>query len=283
MTLAYQQKSSYLLTLIARLLAMVLFLVPFYVALCYAFKTRLQIATTGLQFPTGLMLSNFTDSIEQTNINGMPFWHVMGNTVYSTVIGTILLTMFSSLCAYAIARRKSRFYVVLYSIMVFTLLIPLQAYMFPLYLSFKRWHLLDTLLGFVLAKVGAQLGFSVIVMTGFVKAIPKEMEEAAYQDGASVLRTFLVIILPLMKPILLTSIVINALSLWNDFATAFIVIIRPINYIVTLLQFSFMGTNSIKINLAFALFSMTMLPLVILYLVLQRYIVSGIIMGSVKG
>jgi raffinose/stachyose/melibiose transport system permease protein len=283
MNLAYLRRVEYLATLMARLLAMAVFLIPFYVIVCYAFKSRLQIATTGLQLPTGLDFKNFRDAIAQTNRDGMPFWRIMNNTVITTLIGTILLTMLSSLSAYALARRKSLFYSIMYSIMVFTLLVPLQAYMFPLYVSLKKLHLLNTLLGFVFVKTGALLGFSIIVMTGFVKAIPREMEESAFLDGASLPRTFLEIILPLMKPILLTSIVINALNIWNDFATAFIVIITPIKYIVSLLQFSFMGTNSIKINLAFALFSMTMVPIVVLYLVLQRYIVSGIIMGSLKG
>ena len=282
MTSSFQGRLGFWVGILVSFLVAALFLTPFYVAVCYAFKSRLQVAATGLQIPTSLQLSNFVDAIQNTNESGMPFFRVMGNTLYSTVIGTVLLTFFSSMCAYAIARRTSRLYTVMYSIMVFTLLIPIQAYMFPLYEMLRAFKLLDTQNGFVLAKVGAQLGFSVIIMTGFVRTVPREIEEAAFEDGAGLLTVFVRIVVPLMKPIVLTCIVINSLNLWNDFSTAFIVLNTPVKYIVTLLQFVFMGTNSIKINLAFALFGMTMVPILVLYFALQRYIVSGIVMGSIK-
>jgi raffinose/stachyose/melibiose transport system permease protein len=270
--------------LIARLCVTGLFLLPFYVAFCYAFKSRLEIAETGLAFPKFTVLfSNFIQSIEQTRINGMPFYTVMWNTLFTSALGTVIVTILAAMTAYVIARRKHKFYFYLYSIMVFTLLIPIQAYMFPLYKLLVQLRLMDTLQGFMLAKIGTLLGFSIIIITGFIKTIPMDIEEAALGDGAGILRTFTMIVLPLMKPILLTSVVINALNLWNDFSIAFIVLNKPAIYIVTLLQFAFMGTNSIKVNLAFALFSMTMIPILILYFILQRYIISGIIMGAVKG
>ncbi|MEG1516313.1 MAG: carbohydrate ABC transporter permease [Clostridia bacterium] len=270
-------------SIFGRLLVTATVLAPFYVALCYAFKSRMEIASSGLRFPTSFDFANFAEAIAQTNQSNMPFLKVILNTLYVTIFGTLVLTVCSAMCAYAVGRRKGKYYNLLYSLMVLTLLIPIQSYMFPLYSLLRSWKLLGTLEGFAVAKIGAQIGYSVLITTGFIKGIPLEVEEAASIDGCSTLQRFVRIVLPLMRPILFTSIVINALSVWNDFSTAFIVLNKPANYIVSLLQFAFMGTNSIQINLAFALFTMTMIPILILYFILQKYIVSGITMGSVKG
>jgi len=266
-----------------KLLLTLAFLSPFYVAICYSFKSKTEIAASGLALPTRLTLDNFIKSIESTNRSGMPFWTVIGNTLTVTLIGTAVLTIFAAMAAYPIARRRGAVYKVAYSLMVLTLLMPIQAYMFPLYDMIRSMKLINTLTGFTLAKIGAQIGYSTIITTGFVKSIPYDIEEAARVDGAGTLRTFFEIVLPLMRPILLTGVVINALNIWNDFALSFIILARPARYIVSLLQFTFIGSNSSELNLAFALFTMSMLPIVALYLVMQKYIIGGITMGSVKG
>jgi raffinose/stachyose/melibiose transport system permease protein len=155
--------------------------------------------------------------------------------------------------------------------------------MFPLYTLLRKIGLLNTLPGFILAKVGMQLGYCVIITTGFVKNIPRELEAAAYIDGCGASATFFRVIFPLLQPIMLTSTIINVLSFWNDFSTAFVILSTPKKYIVSLLQFSFMGTNSNEMQLAFAMFIMTMIPVLGIYFIFQKYIISGITAGSVKG
>lgn len=269
--------------LILKIILMILFLCPFYIAICYSFKTKSQIVATGLEFPTSFHLDNFVQAIGLTNKAGMPYWNTIFNTLISTVFGTLLLTLLTVMSSYVLARRKGKLYTAFYSLMILSLLIPIQAYMFPLYTLLRDLSLLNTQTGFVLTKVAAQLGFSVIITTGFVKTIPLEIEEAARVDGAGFLATFIRIIFPLMRPIILTSIVLNALSIWNDFSIAFITLIKPSKYIISLLQFNFIGANSSQMNYAFALFTLSMLPILILYFILQKYIIGGIIMGSVKG
>lgn len=256
---------------------------PFYVALNYALKTKQEIAQTGLAWPEAFHFENFTEAIRQTYVAGMPFFKVLMNTVVATVVGTIVIVFISAMAAYSIARRKGKIYSLCYTLMVVTLLVPIQAYMFPLYDELRAMGLLNTTLGFIFAKVGAQVGYSVIITTGFVKNISVEIEEAALIDGASILKMFVKIVMPLLKPIFMTSIVINALSIWNDFGLAFIILTKPANYVLPLLQFTFITSNTSMLNLAFALFLLTMLPILILYLFLQKYIVSGIMLGSVKG
>lgn len=268
---------------IFKIIILIVFLSPFYVALNYAVKTKQGIAETGLSFPREWHLENFAEAIRQTYVAGMPFFKVLLNTVIATVVGTAVILLISSMAAYAIARRKGKIYTICYTLMVITLLVPIQAYMFPLYDELRAMGLLNTIIGFILAKIGGQVGYSVIITTGFVKSISVEIEEAALIDGASIMQMFLRIVVPLMKPIFMTSLVINALNIWNDFGLAFIVLTKPDSYILPLLQFTFITSNTSMLNLAFALFLLTMIPILVLYLFLQKYIVSGIMMGSVKG
>jgi len=271
------------LSIAGKLVVLTIVIMPFYIAVVYSLKSRQEISVSGLAFPHTLDLNNFIAAVNETIISGMSFWRVIQNTAIVTVVSTVILTALSSMAAYAIARRKGKVYTVFYSLLVLTLLIPIQAYMFPLYSMLRGVKLADTLTGFILAKIGSQIGYSVIIVTGFVKTIPVEMDEAALVDGSSTCRTLFTIIVPLMRPIILTSVIINALNVWNDFSLGFIILTKPINYIVSLLQFSFIGTNSSQLNLAFALFSISMLPLLIVYFILQEYIISGITLGSVKG
>ena len=278
-----KKRLSSVLQNIFKIAVLVLFMSPFYEALNYALKTKQEIAQTGLAWPKELHFENFTEAIRQTYVAGMPFFKVLMNTVIATLVGTALIVFISAMAAYAIARRKGKIYSICYTLMVVTLLVPIQAYMFPLYDELRGMGLLNTNLGFILAKVGAQVGYSVIITTGFVKNISVEIEEAALIDGASIPKMFVKIVMPLLKPIFMTSIVINALSIWNDFGLAFIVLTKPTNYVLPLLQFTFITSNTSMLNLAFALFLLTMIPILLLYLFLQKYIVSGIMLGSVKG
>lgn len=266
-----------------KILIAIVFLCPFYIAVCYSFKSTQELAATGMAFPTTFHIENFAEAIASTERAGMPFWKVIGNTFAVTVVGTVLLTIFSSMSAYVIARRKGKLYSISYSLMVLTLLIPIQAYMFPLSTMLRTMQLNNTLTGFLLAKIGSQIGYSVIITTGFVRSIPHEVEQSACVDGAGVFQTFFRIVMPLMRPILLTSIVINALNIWNDFSLAFIVLSKTDKYIVSLLQFAFIGSNATQLNLAFAMFTMSMIPILLLYFFLQRHIIGGITMGSMKG
>jgi raffinose/stachyose/melibiose transport system permease protein len=255
-----------------------LFLAPFYVSFAYSMKTPVEITFTGLAFPTKFHLINFVQAIEMTN-----FYQALYNTVLETIIGTIVLTIISSMAAYAIARQRSIFYKLFYALLVATLLLPFQAYMFPLYVILQKFSLVNTLTGFILVKIGTQVGFSVIIITGFVKSVPFEIEQAALIDGAGIYKTFLTVVLPLIRPIMLTAIVINALSMWNEFTIAVIILQKKAVAILPLLQYHFFGQYRVELNLAFALFSLSMIPILALYLILQKYIISGITIGAVKG
>jgi raffinose/stachyose/melibiose transport system permease protein len=263
---------------IFKLLFVLLFIAPFYVVIVYAVKSKQEIAFTGFAFPTVIHWENFSKGIEMSN-----FFRALSNTMITAGIGTLALTVFSSMAAYIIARRKSRLYKASYYIFMITILIPFQAIMFPLYLQLKVLGIINTLTGFTLAKVSMQMGFSVMLITGFVKSIPIDIEEAAYIDGCNRYQTFFSIVFPLMKSILLSSIVVNALSIWNDFSASVILLQSKSVANIPLMTYFFFGENVVELNLAFAVFALSMVPILVLYFMTQKYIVSGIIAGATKG
>jgi len=265
-------------SLAVKLFFALLFLAPFYITLCYALKTGEEITNTGLAFPTRVHLSNFSEAVNRAN-----FFHVMANSVLTTVPGVLGLTVICTMASYIIARKNTRFYNAAYFLFLGAILIPFQTIMLPLYVNLKRWGLMNTLAGFTLTRMGFLIPFTILIVTGFVKTVPRDLEEAAGIDGAGRYRTFGLIVVPLLKPILVTSVVLNTLYLWNDFQTAILILQKNAVRTLPLVQFYFFGEHSIQLNLAFALFLLSMLPILLLYLLLQKYVASGLTAGAVKG
>jgi raffinose/stachyose/melibiose transport system permease protein len=270
--------SNGLLTIV-KIIICIVFIAPFYISLVYSVKSREETIKTGLAFPTSIHWDNFTRAIDISD-----FWTASKNSLIITLCGVFLILIVCSMAAYVIGRNNnSKFYNSLYYMFLGALLLPFQVVMLPLYVQLKELHLINTRIGMVLTIAGFQIAYNVFIYTGFVKGIPKEMDEAAYIDGAGKLRTFWSIIFPLMKPINSSALVLNALALWNEFQASLIIVQRNDLRTIPLTQFYFFGQYSIELNMAFAAFVLAMIPIIILYLVIQKYIVAGIMSGAVKG
>ncbi|MDK2965892.1 carbohydrate ABC transporter permease [Lacrimispora sp.] len=251
---------------------------PFYIALIYSVKSKQEMVTDRLAFPKTVHWDNFTRAIETSN-----FGLALKNSLLTTVFAVLFITLTCTMASYIIARKNNRFYNLIYYLFVGAMIIPFQSIMTPLYIDMTRWKLLNTLHGFVFAKIGFQIAFTVLLVSGFVKSIPKELEEAASIDGAGMYSVFFRIVFPLMKPIVLTSIVLNALNVWNDFQMSLTLLQQKQVRNIPLTQYFFFGENSIELGLAFALFILSVIPILALYLMLQKYIIGGITQGAVKG
>jgi raffinose/stachyose/melibiose transport system permease protein len=260
-------------------LVALLFFAPFYISLLYSFKTPQEVAMGKLAFPTRLYLDNFVKVITENPA----FLTGLTNTVLVTIPVVIILTLFCSMASYVLARNTRGFYNFLYYAFLGAMLIPFQSIMFPLYLNFKTTGLSNSLWGFILARAGFQVPLCILVITGFIKTVPKDLEEAAQIDGANVFKTFWKIIFPLMLPVNVTMIVLNTLFTWNDFYVALVLLQTSNVRTLPLAQFYYFGENTVELNLAFAFFTLSMLPVILLYLFTQKYIVSGIMSGAVKG
>lgn len=213
-----RNKVQQILIKVILVVASILILSPFYVAVCYAFKSRTEFAKTKLAFPTSLYLHNFLDAVKVPN-----YFTAFKNSVIVAVLMVSIIIIVSSTGAYIITRKKNKFYNMFYYIFQLVILIPFQTLMFPLYKELNSIHALNTLWGLVLAQVGMNVGYVVFLYAGFIKGIPISLEEAARLDGCNKYQVFFKIVFPLLKPINMTVFVLSFLNSWNDFAISMII------------------------------------------------------------
>lgn len=255
-----------------------LYLAPIYISFVISFKTPEEFAKTGVKFPSVFHFSNYTEVIKSSNM-GTAF----KNSAVSAVLAAAIIIIVCSMAAYIITRNaKSRFYNSLYYLFLAAMVLPFQVVMLPLYTTLRSFGLMN-ISGYILSSAGFQIAYNIFIFSGFIKTVPVELEEAAYIDGAGLLRTFWAIVFPLLKPIVMTSVVLNVLSVWNDFALALIVLQKASQRTLPLAQYLFVSAHNTDLGRAFSAFTLSMLPIIILYLFLQKYIINGITSGAVKG
>lgn len=255
----------------------VLMLAPFYVAICYAFKSRTEFVKTKLAFPTSLYLDNFMEAV------AVPYYFTaFKNSVIVAACMVAIIVLVSSTGAYMITRKNSKIYHSFYYIFQLVILIPFQTLMFPLYRELNAIHALNTLWGLVLAQVGMNVGYVVFLYAGFIKGVPISLEEAAELDGCNQYQTFFCVVFPLLKPINMTVFVLSFLNSWNDFAISMIICQRKEMRTIPMMQYAFFGEYSSNVSVAFAGALIAMIPTVTVYFLAQKYIVAGMTAGAVK-
>ena len=258
---------------------MLLVISPFYISLVYALKESTDITVNRLAWPEHPTLNNFFRVIFENE----QFLVGYKNSILTTIPSVIILMTATSMAAYVLARFSNRFYKGIYLLFISGILIPIQCIMLPLYLNFFNMGLTNSNLGFVIARTGLQIPISILVVTSFVKTVPLDLEEAAKIEGCGRFSMFWRIVFPLMKPVNATQLVLNTLFIWNDYTTAVILLRKPEARTLILAQMAYFNEYTSELNLAFAFFILAMLPILLLYFCMQKYIVSGIMMGAVKG
>mgnify|MGYP000133239137 FL=1 len=275
----YRQKILTCIKIITIFLVMTAVIAPFYVSVIYALKDSSDISVNRLAWPQHPTINNFVKVITENE----QFITGYKNSILTTIPAVLILMTATSMAAYVLARLNGRFYRSVYMIFVSGILIPIQCIMLPLYLNFFRLGLTNSNLGFVIARTGLQIPISILVVTGFVKTVPLDLEEAARIDGCNRFTMFWKIVFPLMKPVNATQLVLNTLFIWNDYTTAVILLRKVESRTLLLAQMAYFNEYTSELNLAFAFFILAMLPILILYFCMQKYVVSGIMMGAVKG
>lgn len=263
--------------LVSILLIMVI--LPFYVAVLYAFKPVNEISVNRLAFTSNPTWENFRSVI----FDNKSFLTGYKNSLINTIPTVILLMACTSMAAWVLARNSTKTYNFIYLILSLGLLIPFQCYELPLFINWRNWNLDSTNIGFIIARAGLQISISMVAVTGFVKTVPRELEQAAGIDGCNRFQTFWKVVFPLMTPINVTQLVLNTLFIWNDYSTSVILLRDVDSYTLTLAQIRYFNGKTTELNPAFAFFIMSMIPILILYLACQKYIISGITAGAVKG
>ena len=254
-------------------------LIPFYISVIYSIKYKNEITINHLAWPKNPTVANYIRVVTENE----QFLVGFKNSILTTIPTIFLLMLVCSMAAWILARNNNRFYSYMYTIMTMGTLIPFQCIMLPLYLNMFKAGLVSTNLGFIIARSGLQVSISILVITSFVKTVPKELEQAAQIDGCGEFQTFWQIVFPLLKPINATQLVLNTVYVWNDYNTAVVLLRDKASRTLPLAQIIYFNENTAELNLAFAFFIMAMLPILILYFSLQKYVVSGVMAGAVKG
>ena len=264
-----------LITMIAALI----FVIPLYVILTYSFKTKKELYLSNPLFlPQALNWKNYQTAFAKLNLDV-----TMVNSFLYTAISVLILALLCGAAAWAISRGKKRVFKLSYLYFVVGILIPAQALFLPIYTVGLNLGLINTRVGIILIFVATNLSFGIFLMNSFVTTVPLEIEESACIDGCSVFGVFFRIVLPLLKPAMVTLIIMQAFGIWNDFLMSNIYLGDRKLIPVTVAIRSLFSTQSSDYTTAFAAIVLSALPIVILFVSMQKYFVKGMTVGAVKG
>lgn len=257
-----------------------LFLAPILLILINSFKGKLYISEDLFSLPNATTFVGLENYRRGIDIVG--FWGAFGYTSLITLGSVAAIVLFTSMTAWFITRVKNKVNSTLYYLFVFSMVVPFQMVMFTLTWVANRLSL-DNPLGLILIYLGFGAGLSVFMFSGFVKSIPIEIEEAALIDGASPIQTFFQIILPILKPTVITVAILNAMWIWNDFLLPYLVLGSQYQTIPIAIQYLQGSYGNTDYGALMALLVLSIIPVIIFYLSSQKYIISGITAGAVKG
>ena len=212
----------------------------------------------------------------------MNFWTVFRNTVLVTVSTVVIATLFSFFCAYGISHLKGKISTFFYMLFVLGQIIPFHTVMIAISVLATNAHLNNTLIGLVIFNSGFFTAFGVMTFVGFLKGIPRELEEAATLDGCGIWRTMMQVVFPLLVPTTVTVGVLFFLWSWNDFLLPSILNGDESLRTITVNLYMLKSSTSAQWNLFIAGLTLSMLPIVVIYILAQRYITSGLTSGAIK-
>ncbi len=255
---------------------------PMFMILMNSFKEETTITTsTAFDFVTSENSAGFANYIAALEKQG--FLAAFGYSLVITITSVALILVCCSMCAWFIVRVKNRISNILYYLFVFSMVVPFQMLMFTLS-NMANTLGFNTPFNICFIYLGFGAGLAVFMFAGFVKTIPLEIEEAATIDGCNPLQTFFHVVLPIMKPTYISVGILETMWVWNDYLLPYLVLDRTkYQTIPILIQYFRGGYGRVEMGPMFACIMMVIVPIVIMYLLCQRYIINGVISGAVKG
>lgn len=254
---------------------------PIVLVVINSFKQKAYISRNAFSIPTGkafVGLQNYTRGIKRTNLIESFGW-----TVVVTVGAVLLILLCTSMCAWWIVRVNNRTAKSLYLLFLFNMIVPFQMVMFTLS-KIADMLGLNTPWGLWIVYLGFGAGLAVFIFTGVIKGIPQELEESAMIDGASVPRIFFQITLPIMRPSVISVAILQAMWIWNDFLLPYLTLdIRRFKTMSIAIQYLKGGYGSVDMGAMMGCLVLAIIPIIIFYLVCQKYIIKGVMAGAVKG
>lgn len=266
---------------ISAIVIFALYMIPFALIALNSFKNKRDIIKNPFSITPekGFTFGNYIEAF-----NKMNFMRSFGNSLLITGLSTIAVIIFASMVAYYFVRAKNMFSKVCFVAMSASMIIPFQAIMIPLvYIYGGQLNLLNNRVTLIFFHSGFAMSMSVFIYQGFIKSsIPISLEEAAYIDGCTKMQTFFKIVFPLLKPITATLVILNVLAFWNDYLLPSLVLGKKEIMTLPLSTYAFYGTYSANYGTIMAGLVLTVAPILILYLFLQKQIISGVVAGAVK-
>lgn len=259
--------------------AAILFIAPILIIINYSFKTKKELyLNSPLSLPGSLNFQNYINAYKRLDLAT-----TFTNTFFYTAVSVVILALLCGTTAWAIARCKKKFFKFCYIYFVIGILIPYQALFLPIYTIGYKMHLTNTRFGIIFMYIATGVSFGVFLLTSFMSTVPLELEEAARIDGCSVFRTYFSIVLPLLKPVMATLIIMQAFQIWNDYLLASLYVSKKQLKTLTVAIQSLFSAQSSDYTTAMAAIVISVLPIAILFLSLQKYFIKGMTVGAVKG
>lgn len=270
------QRRNQILSFLLCLVVTPVFLIPILMMVLGSFKTQGEALHMDLSLPKQFLLENYQHVLETGNI-----LRGYKNSLIITVIAVAFVLIFGSMAGIVISRRNDKKMNMVYYYFVFGLTATMQ--LVTTYFLLLKIHLLGTYTGVIFVFTAVNLPFAVMTFASFVRGIPREIDEAALIDGCSTLRMFFSVLIPIMKPAVITNLIIAAISVWNNFQIPLYLMSGSERTTIPMMVYNFYGLYARDWQYVFAAIMFTVLPIVILYLCLQKYIVEGMTAGAVKG
>ena len=267
-----KQVGAHLLAIFASLITVI----PVYLIVVNSLKSRPDASSMSTALPAVFHFDNFATVFAAGNLA-----RSFGNSILYATGSTIIATLFAALAAFVLSRNRTRFNRFLYFFIILGIALPTNY--FTLTKVMQITQLINTRIGMTILYAAGQIPFGVFLIYGFLDTIPRELDEAAIIDGCGPVQLFFQIIIPLIMPVLVTEAILSFLAAWNNFIMPLYYLNNTANWPMTLSVYNFFGRYQASWNLVSADVLMTILPVIVVYLAAQRYILSGMTAGAVKG
>lgn len=272
-------------TILSVILAVVsvIYVLPVLAVVINSFKQNTYVKTDTFALPTGEMSAGFDNFIKGMTFGNYPFVKSVMYSVVITLLSTFLILLCTSMAAWYIARVDSVFCRAIYFLCVFSMVVPFQMVMFTLSKTADKLHL-NTPWTIPIVYLGFGAGLAIFMFVGFVKAIPLEIEEAASIDGCGPVRTFFTVVVPMLKPTMISVGILEIMWVWNDYLLPVLVLdINEYRTIPIHIQYLKGSYGTVDLGATMALILMSIIPVIIFYLACQKHIIKGVAAGAVKG
>ncbi len=281
-SLSAEQRNKTILSVVLGIIC-VIYVLPVLTVVLNSFKVNTFVKTDTFAIPKGEMWAGFQNFLKGMTFGNYPFWKSVVYSALITILSTGLILLFTSMAAWYIARVNSIVCKAIYYLCVFSMVVPFQMVMFTLSKTADRLQL-NTPWTIPIVYLGFGAGLAIFMFVGFVKSIPLEIEEAASIDGCGPLRTYFLVVFPMLKPTMISVGILEIMWVWNDYLLPYLVLdINKYRTIPIHIQYLKGSYGTVDLGATMALILLSIIPVIIFYLACQKHIIKGVAAGAVKG